>query len=278
MKKFIKRFSIVLVFCMALAVLGGCGNVTEVDLTDPAKPVLTNVSYFTDEELDMDMGELMGEEYKGKTLRDSLLEDDPNLEFVDTTRDGVAYKMAVTGKYIKNAESDSALAYIDASTGEETIVTDSRFIFANKKKAELYNYSNHRSDYGNGEVSMSEAYEFCDLSVKLPFKVYYTNGKKTGKKTVVFDNSFADSNERCVAVASKAIYDEKKITVKGVKNGKTYKTGQQIKISSKNAIKIFTINDNNISANSYTFIEAGKYKIRIVLANGTEKKLTIKIK
>lgn len=49
------------------------------------------------------------------------------------------------------------------------------------------------------------------------------------------------------------IYKIKKITVKGVKNGKTYKSGRQIKISSKNVIKVFTINGQNVADNVTTF-------------------------
>ncbi len=278
MKAFKRILCLALVLVVSMMALSACGSVWSVDLTDPAKPEITSTTYFSEEELAMDMGELSGEEASGVTLLDSLKADNPDLELKDAAIDGVKYKYTEDYSYVKNPDNTSPSSYIDKKTGEETYVADTKIIYASKKKAELYNYGTYKNEYTTSTLESSEYLEFSDLKVKLPFKVYYTNGTKTGKKSVTFDKSFLDSKERCVAVASKAIYDEKKITVKGVKNGKTYKVGQEIKISSKNAIKVFTINDENIAANSYIFNEAGKYKIKIVLANGTQKKLTIKIK
>lgn len=278
MKIFKKHILPVLVLVISALLLTACGSEWEVDLSDPSKPVITSRSFFTEEELNTDMGLLQDEGPTGKTLLDSMLEDDPDLELADAVRDGVKYKYSEDYKYIKDTEDASPFSYIDANTNEGIYLSDSRIIFSGSKKAELYNYGSYKTDEGSTELSLDEAVDFYDLTVKLPFKVYYTNGTKTGKKTVVFDMSFVKSGERCVAVASKKIYKVKKITVKGVKNGKTYKTGQKIEISSKNAIKVFTINGENIAANSYTFDEPGEYAIRIVLANDTAKELKIKIK
>lgn len=292
-----KRFFLIPLVVMMSMLLAACGTEVELDLSDPAAPAITQRTYYTEEDLAKDSGEFYGqEEPSGKTLEEALYEDDPDLEMFEETRNGVKYKYTIDSHCVKNTEDASPYAYIDTRTQEEVYMADSRIIFSGKKKAELYNYTHYMTDSSASDTSLDDTIDFYDLKVTLPFKVYYTNGTKTGSKTVLFDKSFAESEERCVAVSTKARYDITEITVKmekivtdfdgnklvystkTCKNGKTYKRGDRISISSKNAIKVFTINGVNVSENHYMFTEEGTYKIRIVLANDTTKELKIKIK
>ncbi|MBP5330960.1 MAG: hypothetical protein J6Y89_03830 [Lachnospiraceae bacterium] len=240
----------------------------------------------------------------GSTVEEQLKEMYPDKK-LEKAGEGL-YKLE--NKFIKSTESDSRYSYIYADNGEETYL-ESQIIDASSKKAELFVFDNYKTSGSSTKSDLSSTYDSYSLTAKLPFKVYYTNGTKTSKKEVSFDKSFAKGEERCVAVASKKIYDVKKISAKiqtveydfengeykvisskNAKNGKTYTVGTRLAVSSKNAIKVFTItvndgqNENggesvyNIAENSYTFDEPGKYKIKIVLANDTKKEFTIKIK
>ncbi|MCR5322601.1 MAG: hypothetical protein K6E85_04970 [Lachnospiraceae bacterium] len=332
---------------MVLA-LTSCGYELHIDLSDVSKPVVSQINYYTEDELKADTGALernvalesykagevtyeeILEEYKngyaegryetkldlkkataedlmkviypdsGSTLEEQLKTAYPGKE-LEAAGEGL-YKLV--NKFIKSTESDSRNSYINADNGEETYL-ESQIIDASSKKAEMFIFNNYKTGSSSMSSDLSSTYDSFSLTAKLPFKVYYTNGKKTSKKEVSFDESFAEGEERCVAVASKKIYDVKKITAKiqkveydfekggykvlsskSVKNNKTYNVGSRLAISSKNAIKVFTVTVNdgkneevyNIAENIYTFDEPGTYKIKIVLANDTTKKFTIKIK
>ncbi|MCR5684696.1 MAG: hypothetical protein K6G81_04635 [Lachnospiraceae bacterium] len=337
MKTFRKIMGTVLALAMVLA-LTGCGYELKIDLTSLKKPVVSQITYYTEKELKTDTGayqrniyleayeageityEALEEEclemgmtkkqIKGKTAeellevlspdsgqtgRDMIEASYPGSKLEEVKKNGEKlYKLEK--KFVKSDDSSSDTWYVDADTGEETYL-EPQIISANSKKAEMFMFDSYKTDTTSTEGSLSTTYDFYDLTAKLPFKVYYTNGTKDGKKGVSFGSEFASGQERCVAVADKKTFDVKKITAKmetmdfdtetgeykavsskTVKDGKTYKTGSRLAISSKNAIKVFTVNDTNIADNCYTFNEAGKYKVKIVLANDTAMNFTIKIK
>ena len=113
MKAFKSILCLALVLVVSMMALSACGSVWSVDLTDPAKPEITSTSYFSEEELAMDMGELSGEEASGVTLLDNLKADNPDLELKDATIDGVKYKYSEDYSYVKNPENTSPSSYID---------------------------------------------------------------------------------------------------------------------------------------------------------------------
>ena len=230
----------------------------------------------------------------GATLKSQLLQAYPGHKLVKTKKDGVKY-YKLEQKFAKSENSNDW--YVDLTTEEETYMSPTYIIASDAKKAELFLFDSYTTDSGYMRAEFSSYGEFYDLTAKLPFKVYYTNGVKTAKKSVSFDKSFAAGEERCVAVASKKIYDITDISAKietveddfetgglkilssaDVKNGKTYKLGNRLSVSSKNAIKVFTINGENIVENTFRFSDPGKYKVKIVLANDTSKEFTINIK
>ena len=338
MKSFRKLLSFLLALAMIFA-LTGCGYEIKIDVRDTEMPVISQITYYTEEELKTDIGKMTREDYLSslesgdltredivemyktglesgtykdidletatveellqvispdKTLEESLKEENPDLVF-EKVKKGKEVLYKIENKYTRSEDNPNAHIYIDEK-GEE-IYMESQIISADTKKAEMFLFDEYITDSSSSSGSLSTTYDFYSLTAKYPFKVYYTNGTKEGKKGASFEGTFAAGEERCVAVANKKTFDITKITVnietldfdwdtgeyvvkssKAFKKSKTYKTGDRLSIGSKNAIKVFTINGQNVVENTYRFNEAGKYKVKIVLANDTTKEFTVKVK
>ena len=282
-----KVLAILLVLLLALS-LSACGYEKNLDLTDISNPVFTENIYVTEAELATKLSSMS--ELFPEGLDTPLGEIPPEYadmtvaEYIEMACVAMNCKPVYTPAEFKGASCfkftteslDPDFQDTEGATNLTSFTTP--IITATSKKVEVSLFDNFITSYSSSYSEMSTVFGVYELNVTTPFKIYYTNGEKTGKKTITFGKEFANGEERCVAVSSKKVYNYSKIKVKGVKNNKTYKVGKEMTVSSKNAIKVFTINGENIADNSYIFDEPGEYKIKIVLANDTTKELNIKIK
>ena len=76
----------------------------------------------------------------------------------------------------------------------------------------------------------------------------------------------------------KKAVNSKKITIKGVSNGKTYNKAKTVKISSPGVIKWVKVNGEPIGKNTYKAKKNGKYTVQVKLISGATKKITFRIR
>lgn len=292
MKK-IKVLSMVLATSIFMT---GCGMSATIDLSNSKEiTLLSEISLSEEDARMLEITESDFDEYAATldTLRDEYevcecrkVKNGKKTEYIFSSSEKMDYDENVMGdfldrKHIYISEEDSE-ELIDVLMGSLDMVDD---ILENGGLAQD-DISEANGAYDDDE-SLTEYFEMMDkmlnsldysFSVKFPKKVVITNGKvsKSDKCTVTFD--MKNNNESGEFYAYTSDYkDKQKPTVKGVKEGSTYKKAVTITFKDNTVIKSATLDGKKIKSGKKVTAN-GKHKLVVtdVFGNKTVVNFTIK--
>lgn len=246
---------IILVICLcAMTLSEGCGYEMETAIHSDLSYQVTNHVYYTEEE-----SEEFAEEYSA-SLEKELKEN------------GFSYsgKEVINGIEMYHYTNEQGMG--SGAAGMDTFIV-------NEKNRNVISTAEHTAVYAkSGAARMDNdwtEYVKAVYSITYPFPVYATNGElQENRHTVRYDlTQMAESMPRGWAVASPAVKNCSKVAVKGAKKNGTYKKPVNLQLVTKGVITEFTVNGENMGADSAYLREEGKYAVKYKTASGKSGKI-----